>query len=239
MNELIEKYFENTLSAEEKVTWEENLKNDPEFKKEVEFQLEIKNAVLLAERQKIKNEIKQFELENFKPVFQLRKYFPYAAIFVAFISLLFYFSNQNQSTQSLYAKYHDPYPNTEISNTRNAYQKNSTIEQAFMAYDLNDFKKANDQFDKILESSNEEYILFYKAICLMELNQHDQALKLFETTNWTANYLEKARWYQSLCYLKTNELKKAENTLEVLSNKQSFKKTEAEELLSELKKIKK
>ncbi|MBC8882958.1 hypothetical protein H9X57_04865 [Flavobacterium piscinae] len=42
----------------------------------------------------------------------------------------------------------------------------------------------------------------------MELNQHDQALKLFETTNWTANYLEKARWYQSLCYLKTNELKK-------------------------------
>ncbi|MBC8882957.1 hypothetical protein H9X57_04860 [Flavobacterium piscinae] len=89
MNELIEKYFENTLSAEEKVTWEENLKNDPEFKKEVEFQLEIKNAVLLAERQKIKNEIKQFELENFKPVFQLRKYFPYL---LQFLWPLFHYS---------------------------------------------------------------------------------------------------------------------------------------------------
>ncbi|BCY28953.1 tetratricopeptide repeat protein [Flavobacterium okayamense] len=233
MNELIEKYFENNLTPEEQLLFDEKLNQDAEFKAEFEFHLELKNAIKLAERQKIKKEIQKFEIEAKTPVFYLKSYFKYAAIFLVMFSLWFVMFN-NTNNNELYNSYFDPYPNTVISNTRSDVNEKTIIEEAFIAYDLGEYNKANDLFENALKVTKTDYILFYKAICLMELNKHKDAIKLFESTNLSNEYLEKSLWFEALCYLKLNNKSVARQKLETLVKKKSFKNTEAEELLSKL-----
>lgn len=234
MNELIEKYFEQNLTDKEKITFEELLAKDAAFKEEFDFYKELKNAVTVAERQKIKEEVQQFEKVSRPPVLVLRKYFPYAAILLFMISFIVYFATNTPSTKDLYLSYYEPYPNTAVSNTRGNSNEQPSVEQAFIAYDLNDFAKANKLFDNILATTKTDYLLFYKAISLMELNKHDEAVKIFESTSWSNEYLEKSLWFESLCYLKLNDRNNAKKSLEVLTEKKSFKHTEAKELLSKL-----
>lgn len=233
MNELIEKYFENNLTSEEQFLFDEKLNQDAEFKAEFEFHLELKNAINLTERQKIKKEIQKFEIKAKTPVFYLKSYFKYAAIFLVMFSLWFVMFN-NTSNNELYNSYFDPYPNTVISNTRSDVNEKTIIEEAFIAYDLGEYDKANDLFENALNTTKTEYILFYKAICLMELNKHKDAIILFESTNLSNEYHEKSLWFEALCYLKLNNKSVARQKLETLVKKKSFKNTEAEELLSKL-----
>lgn len=234
MHELIEKYFEKNLSEEEKIRFDKMLIEDVDFKNEFEFYSELKNAVTVSERQKIKKEIQQFEAIEDKPVFTLKRYFPYAAILLIMVSFWVYFVINRPNNDNLYLTYFEAYPNIEISNTRSEPNEKSVIDDAFIAYDTEDFKKANELFDLALKISNTDYIQFYKAISLMKLNQHKEALKLFEVTNWTTSYKEKSMWFQSLCYLKLNQTKEAKTMLSILSKKYSFKNKEAKELLSKL-----
>ena len=234
MNELIEKYFEQNLTEAEKITFEELLVKDAAFKEEFDFYKELKNAVTVAERQKIKQEVQQFEKGSNERAFVLKKYFPYAAILLFMISFIVYFATNTPSSEGLYDSYYEAYPNTAVSNTRDNSNEQSNVQQAFVAYDLNDFDTANKLFDSALTTTKADYILFYKGISLMELNKHNDALKLFETTNWSKEYVEKSLWFQSLCYLKLNDKNKAKRTLEILVEKKSFKLTEAEELLAKL-----
>lgn len=234
MNELIEKYFENNLTKKEEASFKKLLVEDAEFKSEFEFQTELQNAIKVSERQNIKKQIQQFDnLEN-KPIFHLRSFLKYAAILLILISAgIYFFTNQNSSEQ-LYASYYEAYPNTEISVTRSDTNAQSAFEDAFVAYDLNDFNKANQLFDKVLHTKDADYIKFYKAICLMELNQHKEAINWFESISSTSNYQDKAMWFKSLCLLKLSNPTGAKEVLEQLVTKQSFKFIEAQELLSKL-----
>lgn len=234
MNELIEKHFEENLTEEEKMKFNKLLEEDSQFKEEFEFYNELKNAVVVSERQKIKKEIQQFENVANKPVFNLRRFFPYAAILLVMLSLWFVFFNPNLNNTDLYTTYFEAYPNTEISNTRSDMNDKSVIEEAFIAYDLEEYARANELFDVSLKISKVDYIQFYKANCLMKLDQHREALELFKSVNWSEAYSEKSLWFTSLCYLKLNQKEEAKKGFTQLSEKGTFKNSEARELLSKL-----
>ena len=101
MHELIEKYFENQLTKEEKLEFDTLLIEDSAFKDEFEFYSELKNAVVVSERQKIKKEIQQFETATNRPVFNLKRYIPYAAVLLVMLSLWFVFFSNNQTNLDL------------------------------------------------------------------------------------------------------------------------------------------
>lgn len=237
MNELIEKYFENNLTSEEQFLFDEKLKNDAEFKSELEFHSELKNAITVSERAKIKAQIKGFELskkDNIK-VFILRKLMPYAAVFLVVISIgIFFILNQKTDSNQLYASNFEPYPNIEVSNLR-SNSENSLENEAFIAYDLENYKLAHELFTKTLDTESKDYLHFYNAMCAMQLENFDLAIKELSTVNENdSKYYEKAIWFKALIYLKLNKKKDTKILLEELVNHYSFKKEEAKQLLSKL-----
>ncbi|WP_417873822.1 tetratricopeptide repeat protein [Xanthomarina gelatinilytica] len=236
MKELLEKYFENTLSTEEQLLFDERLQNDKKFKEAFEFHAELKNAVTISERQKIKSEIRSFEAQEKSTVkvFKFRKLLPYAAILVIAISTGLYFYAHQNTTDGLYAYHFEPYPNIETSILRSDGER-SLENDAFTAYDLEDYKKASGLFSKLLEKDPKVYFRFYKAICLMQLENFDLALQqLDEIMPENSEYYEKAIWFRALTYLKLNETDKSKQLLNQLVSKYTFKNVEAKKLLSEL-----
>lgn len=237
MNELIEKYFENNLTSEEQFLFDEKLKNDADFKSELEFHSELKNAIIVSERAKIKAKIKGFESskkDNIK-VFNLRKLMPYAAVFLVVISIgIFFILNQKTDSNQLYASNFEPYPNIEVSNLR-SNSENSLENEAFTAYDLENYKLAHELFTEVLETESKDYLHFYNAMCTMQLENFDLAIKELSTVNENdSKYYEKAIWFKALIYLKLNKKKDTKILLEELVNHYSFKKEEAKQLLSKL-----
>lgn len=237
MNELIEKYFENNLTSEEQFLFDEKLKNDADFKSELEFHSELKNAIIVSERAKIKAKIKGFESskkDNIK-VFNLRKLMPYAAVFLVVISIgIFFILNQKTDSNQLYASNFEPYPNIEVSNLR-SNSENSLENEAFTAYDLENYKLAHELFTEVLETESKDYLHFYNAMCTMQLENFDLAIKELSTVNENdLKYYEKAIWFKALIYLKLNKKKDTKILLDELVNHYSFKKEEAKQLLSKL-----
>ena len=58
---LIEKYFEQSLSPDEQVEFERLLIEDEDFKKEFNFENDVKKAFLLSERQTLKQKLSTFD----------------------------------------------------------------------------------------------------------------------------------------------------------------------------------
>ena len=59
--DLIEKYFTNTLSNEERVLFDKLLQNDQEFKEEFIFKKELKQSIAHQQRETIKKTLQGFE----------------------------------------------------------------------------------------------------------------------------------------------------------------------------------
>lgn len=232
MNELIEKYFENTLTKNEEVEFKKLLVEDAEFKTEFEFQKELQKAIQISERQKIKTSIQNFEKTKVIR-FNFKQLYPYAAILILAFGVWFIFSS-NPSPEDLYADYFEIYPNVEVSNTRGDDPFGTLLDEAFLAYDLEDYNKANSLFSSVLAQEDADYIYFYNAMCLMQLNDHEKALNLLNSTTWSEAYLGKAMWYKALCYLKLNNITAAKQHLQSLINTHEFRQKEAKVLLSEL-----
>lgn len=234
MDKLIEKYFEQTINDEEKHLLNKMLAEDADFRLEFEFYSELKNAITISEREKIKKEVQALALPRNTPAFYLKRFLPYAAGLLLVISAWIYLSTRSEDNEKLYLAYYEVYPNTEVSNTRNDFSQSSTIKDAFIAYDTEDYEEADRLFGLAQVESNTEYIRFYRAVSLMELGSHKEALELFSDDNWSESYRGKVLWFQALCYLKLGKNKEAKKALEVLSNDYPFKTEEAKELLSKL-----
>ena len=66
MKELIDKYFENTLSNADKIAFENSLTTNQEFREEFEFQNKTQKAIHLNERNELKLTLKQIEANQSK-----------------------------------------------------------------------------------------------------------------------------------------------------------------------------
>lgn len=236
MNELIEKYFEKSLTSEEQIIFEDKLKNDSEFKTELEFYSELKNAVIISERQSIKKQIKRYESTKNEQntVFYLRKLLPYAASIAVVIALfMIYYINQI-NTNEIYTSNFEPYPNIELSNSR-SNTKSSLENDAFIAYDLENYELAQSLFSKLLETKSNDYLHFYNGMCAMKLESFEIALAELKMINESnVKYFEKAIWYKALIYLKKNNKKEAKQLLQNLITNYTFKSLEAKKILKQL-----
>jgi hypothetical protein len=236
MNELIAKYFENTLSDTDKVLFEKQILEDDTFKSEFEFQKELQKSIQVSERQKIKSSLQQFE----KPkviMFNLKRLYPYVAILVLFFSLWIIFKNDS-NTQDLYTEYFSMYPNVVEPISRSSNEK-SLKQEAFENYELGNYNKALFDFE-VLKTSNEsdrDIINIYKAnIYLYSKNPEKAIIILKENLEESNEWMDKNLWYLSLAYLKLGNSKKAKETLLLLSKEtNNFKKQETLSLLNSLK----
>lgn len=244
--ELIDKYFTNSLSAQEQQLFNEYLQNDEEFKSEFLFQKDLKAVVASNQRDDLKKTLQNFEsdIQNKTSIFKVPNKWLVAASICLFLGLGFWYVKTNffPSDNKLFVENFQPYRNIVQPIERDSPKE--TIEyKAFLAYENENFYKAINLFNSI-QNQNDTYISFYKAMCYLSLDKPNEAINLLlpiataKKENGTfKNFKELSNWYLGLSYLKNNEKNKAISQFSILANlpENTCKKEEAEYILKYLK----
>lgn len=229
---LLHKYFEQQLSDEEKVLFTSLLQNDAAFAKEVEYQKNVKKAITLNEREALKQKLKSYEA---KPKFRTAYWYS-AAVVILFLGGITWFQLQRTSTEKLYQEYYQSYPNVVAPTVRGDNERNLKSD-AFYEYDSGNYEKSLTLFSKIYADEGVDYALFYKAMSLLELERHEEAIASFDQFKTADNnaFSPFVKWYKALSYLKLNEKEKAVLLLQELAKEENPQQFKAKELLDVLK----
>ncbi len=241
---LIDKYFTDMLSHEERILFDKLLQNDQEFKEEFVFQKELRQSIAHQQRETIKKKLQGFEDNlNRKKVIPF-KYWLAAASIILILSLgYFAFSKYNASQpEKLFTSNFAPYENVVHPTVRNANDE-SIESKAFSAYDNGSYYKAINLFNSV-ENKEADYIRFYKAMSFLALGKNQESIDLLlplattpDTSSAKYKWHAKSNWYLGLAFLNNNETDRAKSQFNVVINHPDcdFKKEEAKEIMSRLK----
>lgn len=242
-HDLINRYFENSLSPKEQKLFNDLLQNDASFKEEFLFQKNLKKVITISQQEELKASFSKVEanLDKNQGVLRIPKKWMIAASFLIFIGLSIWGvkSTYYPSNEAIYTAYFQADRNTVHPIVRGESIK--TIEyMAFVAYESQDYYKAINLFNSV-KSPDKTHIIYYKALCFLSLDKNDEAIGLFnkvisinkKDTN-SSELKEKAKWYLALAYINKNEKDEAIDLLKEIKNnpQTTFKKQETEEILS-------
>jgi hypothetical protein len=78
---------------------------------------------------------------------------------------------------------------------------------------------------------------FYSGVALQETGKYQNAIKEYNTVKINKDnlFVEQADWYIGLCYLQTNEDKKAFNQFSEIAKNSGFYKQKAQAILRKMK----
>lgn len=243
--DLIDRYFENSLSPKEQKLFNDLLQNNSSFKEEFLFQKDLKKVIKISQHEELKSTLSKIEdkaQRNSWFTFIPKKWMVAASLVIIAtlgvwgIKTLYYPSNE-----AIYEEYFQADRNTVHPVVRG--ERIKTIEnRAFVAYEAQDYYKAINLFNSV-KNPGDMHILYYKGLCFLALDKKDEAITLLKqvgsgvtSENYSTNFQEKANWYLALAYLKKGNNVKAISLLtEVRDNpNSSFKKQEVQEILNYL-----
>ena len=226
--DLINAFFEGSLTEYQKLEFQNRKVSDPDFLEELEFQSQLKKAIEAEERASLKKQLQAYDSTIYKNK-KLLKTFAVAASFILLFTvsgILLY--NYRPNTSQLYSQNFQEFPNISHPIVRSAGEQ-SLIDKAFEAYDKKDYKESALLFSKV----DQDEAFFYKALSEMMLKQYDNAAKDFGKIDYYSFPLkEHLLWYQSLNDLKLGKTIQAKARLKTI--KEGIYKEKAEKLLSNL-----
>lgn len=237
--DLINAYFEGSLSETDKKKFESLLETDAEFRQAFHFEKELQTALKKEKRKQTKEFLKTLGDKEKTPRSKKRSFVPWLAaasiaILMGFGAWWFYFSSTEVNTDMLYVQYYSPYENV-IHPIERSDQITDLQSRAFSAYDMGDYESAVELFKELRTKRNEPYISFYNAIVLMQLDQHEKAIVLLEEyISLNGELKDRAQWYLALSYLKTKRISDAKDQLDELIAQDGFMLKKAKELRREL-----
>lgn len=210
--ELINAYLNGKLSPEDQRLFEQLLEEQPDYKTLLEEHRQLKIAVTLEERSKIKDFLKEIDQEvkeKPKPKGGLKSWI-YSGIAACLIVLagLFLWTNLSMTPgEKIYKSYYETYPNLIAPTVRGETQANLKSD-AFLAFDNQEFEKAAVLFENLQQEPDSEYAIFYLGICQLELGRPEKAIPLFLKVKEDVSNPDKitATWYAALGYFQLNKL---------------------------------
>lgn len=224
----IEKSLRGELTPKEKLEFAKKLASDKGFAEQWDWEQQVKKAVQ-AER---RTAIKELLVKDDQKIKMVKWPVWLAAAAVILIGCFSYYFMKND-TPDYYTANYQKFPNLVAPNTR-AEQTNKPIETAFKAYDNGDYIKARELFKAI--EAVEPKAGFYKAMCLLELEEFTAAADELASLKFTDDFEAHRLWYLSLTYLKLNDNTRAIEILEKQELKTSAWAAQAAALLDLLKK---
>ncbi|WP_430905622.1 tetratricopeptide repeat protein [Maribacter sp. 2-571] len=243
---LLVKYLQDKLAPAELSVFKEMLDTDAEFKKEVEFQTDVKRAIVANEDDDFMEMLSEFEAEarakeRVKPIPKTQKnsrlpiQWLVAASLLVLLGLSYWFFQDNTAdTTDLFAQNFVPYRNVTHPVTRGDAMVDSKT-QAFSAYGKGDFNKAISLFTQLYASDKEPYYLFYKANALIQINKASEAVPLLKEHLKTKDALsDKSNWYLAMAYLQLKDADKAKAALQRVVETKAYKAEDAKRLLDAL-----
>lgn len=235
-DELIEKYLENSLNAEEQAQFDTLLNEDASFKKEVAFHDNIKRVAEEKDTDDFRSMLSGFEEEH-QPtkVFKLQRYSKWlvAASVILIAGLTYVLTLSNPTSQELFAANFQPYENVVHPIVRGTEEQDQKT-KAFIAYETGDYKLAISLFSSLYENEKKPYYLFYKANALLKLERANEAIPLLKEHLQTKDTLnDKSTWYLALAYLRIDDKANAQKLLEEIIQSKKYKVEEAKKLLDQ------
>ncbi|MDP5091724.1 MAG: CDC27 family protein [Polaribacter sp.] len=230
---LLEKYFDGSLSKDEKIDFERLLAEDSSFRDEFEFEKNVKTAITINERNDLKKMLQSFETTK-KP--KKSFYLIYAAASIVFFIGLFTWMNFSATNyDTLFNEYYQTYPNT-VSPTVRGTTSTDLKSNAFYAYDSGNYEEAIALFSEIYSKNGDDFALFYKGISLIELQKYDEALAVLQKNNSLKNstFEPYFLWYTALIHIKLQNKNEATLNLKLLIESENPLKKAAKKLLSEI-----
>jgi hypothetical protein len=239
--ELIERYFDNEMSEQEKADFISNVKNDVELRHLFDREQLLINTVRFTAARNNINFLR--DLDRTLPAISLerpaKKWLHYAA--AASVTLLiavgiFIYNSKAVDPTALYAQYFTPYPNTVAPTLRGQENLNPL---AFREYDQQNFSKAANEFKELLSQETDPQkianILMLLGNSSLALNNVAEAKINFEKCRQRSPELAlQATWYLALCNLKEGKISETRVLLEEVAATNNEYQSSAKELLEKL-----
>lgn len=235
--DLLYDYFSNSLTADQEVVFQKLLETDTEFKAEFEYESSLKKAIKSHESDVLKEKLQGFErdITSKKSSSFDYKYLAVAASLVLLVGWFGYNSFFSTNYSNLYDTNFSGYPNTVYTITRGDDQ-NSTEREAFVAYETKNYETALEKFNAISESTEKNYLPFYKAQAYLGLDNTDKAKAFFTQVIVEDNseFVAESTWYLALISIKAEDKNQAKTYLEELIANYTYNQSKAKDLLEEL-----
>ena len=235
--ELIERYLDNELSAEEKHELQERLKKDFEFQKIVDQEKLLINTIRIHAAKNDLAFLKQVEgsLDDRKAI-SLKKYWPYyaAAASLILVAILLWSNPFKRDNAQLFAAHFQPHPNI-FEPTLRGQADVSQRAQAFHAYEQGAFEQAATLFASLPPEQADAGTQMLLGNSNLAIGKTELATQNFiDLISESDDLDDDAKLYLSLCYLKTGKIASARDLLTEIAAKESAVGKNASDLLKEL-----
>lgn len=159
-----------------------------------------------------------------------------AAAAVALAMTFVFLYNGSESSEELFTRNFEPYPNVFEPTQRGADGVSDKRTSAFALYEQGKYADAAVLFKELLNEKEEGEVLLLLGNCNLVLNRDEEAKNNFLTLIRDFDALdEQAKWFLSLCYLKSGEREKAKLIWEELGDPKITYSEKAKKLLKEVK----
>jgi len=248
-SERIEQYLLGKLDKDQQVQFEKEMLADPELAKEVELQRAIYQSFQKSSEMELRDKLdisrQRWEIKQ-KHAGRVVSFFRNKYLVAASVALLIMAggalitwllsSKSTFSGEALFAEnYHRPDPpNYSVRD----FETDSVAGFAFREYQHRDFVGAIKHFTEALQDDpSRSEVQFYLGITYLESDENELAIQAFkQVIDDKSIYLEEARWYLALCYLKIEDMENTRQLLQVISGSSSLRKEQAAELLEAIEK---
>jgi len=233
--DLIDKYIQKTATPEELQEINRLLEEDPAFKEEFYFHLELKEAIKIEENQKLKKQLQKLDTEKSPKKFYLNMY-KVAAVLIIGLGILWFF-NTSPNYDKIYAENFEPFPNIVAPTVRDLNASENKTAVAFRLYDNQNYTAAATAFKELYDQDKTSYANFYYAISLMADQEFEKAIQALETPDWEVpeKYLGYTDWYLGLAYLKIGDKESARDYLYKTTQTNSYIAEQAQKVIDKIK----
>ncbi len=245
--EEIEGYIYNQLSDQQMISFEAELAENKELLAEINLIRDIDLALnendvmqLRSSIQGIAGQIaseKQTE-RSFAGRFKARK-IVYAAVAASLIILLSISGllSRQASQGELYQKFYATYQTTGINRSA-SLATDQSLSAALQRFDNKEYENTISLLQQVIGRDPKNMVgHFYAGVSLQETRKYQMAIGQYQTVIADKDnlFVEQASWYIGLCYLQTNDDKKAYTQFKKIAENKGFYQEKAQAILRKMK----
>lgn len=240
--EQIEEYLEDTLSTDERLKFDSELNQNPQFLEEFnQFKLLV-DGIKFAGRQDLMDSMNNWDKEfgETKPAAKQVKlqqnkwYYAAASVVVLVSSVALLYFNAMTDYSSIAEDYYQPYiyiPDVQ----RSADTQVNTIDEISQFYDNSQYQRTIDAINEIEENERTDLMNFLKANSLHALKDYELAMPIFKSLiESDSPFAFSSKWYLALCYLATEKPERAEVLFRELAGSNTSYSVMSKDILQEL-----
>jgi tetratricopeptide (TPR) repeat protein len=225
------KWFRKELEGNQKLREEVNLRKrtDEVLRKQDIISLREKLSAIEKSRQK------KISIHKTKKKPAYLKYAAVVAVLVA-IGTLAIFSDRNLSNDEILTRFYKEYAPPTAQRT-GTLSTNADFTLALEYYNTHDYQQAASLFNKVLKNNPEDMqSALLKGVSNFEFKKYPEAKQSFVDVISDNNnlFIETAKWYLALCYVKTDEREKAIQHLEEIKSEGGIYKNDAKKIIRKL-----